>query len=160
MGAPVGPRVKPVTVTDGMGEYTVYRGKHCRHPDCGIELASRNRHENQLLCREHRPKRSRSAGRPREKKQASDFAEKTPQAISGHRKVQNILSTWLCDPTDRIAGERLQSALVDYELIYRFTFTELPSPLKEIPLEEPHFTNPEHRTTRQEFLSACDAHGV
>jgi hypothetical protein len=70
------------------------------------------------------------------------------------------LSRWLRDPTARGANEELKAALVDFELKYRFTFFDLPKAPLEIPVEVPHFNNPEHRTTRQEFLSACDALGM
>jgi hypothetical protein len=153
MGAPLGPRVEPITVTDETGEYILFRGKHCSRADCGVALTSRNRHENKLLCRKHRPKRvGPSAGRPRQKRKKLDISEE--------KKVQNVLSCWLCDPTDRNANEQLKAAMIDFELRYRFIFFDLPTPPQAIPLEEPHFTNPEHRTTRQEYLSACDAHGV
>jgi len=75
-------------------------------------------------------------------------------------KVHHRLARWLDDPTSGNANEELKAALVDWELKYRFTFFELPPsprPIGLIPVEAPQFTNPEHRTTRQEFLSACDA---
>lgn len=156
MGNPLGPRIPPQVVTDETGSYTVFTGKHCRGANCGVLLTSRNRHGLRLLCVEHGRERDRNRGK-RFATVAEPFANVTdPRRLVMHQ----TFARWIADPTNREHNERLKAAMVDFELKYRFAYHDLLKPLPQIPVEEPTFSQPHHRTTRLEYISACDALGV
>lgn len=151
------PLADRTAVQDEHGQYIVYIGKTCDR--CGIQLTSRNRFERRLLCFEHRNHRRRSrVQRQVSTRQSLPYFGANP----AWAKVHHLLSTWLTDPTDRNAAECLSAAMVDHELIYRFTYYELPPPRTplETPVENPQPVNPAHLLTRPEFLANGDELGL
>ena len=174
------------TVHDEQGPYTLFVGRRCCADGCGVALTSRNRYGTKLLCLQHGRDHERERARhryatglrmtPKGALAGTTKATKTTSHAPGTlaiadpqwRKVYGPLNAWLIEPTSVEAAERLQAALIDHEMRYRLkallpwvpsTRTDAPS-IGRIPCEEPSFTNPEHRTTRLEFLADADHYGV
>lgn len=163
MSRPPGPYIPPVVLHDDEGRFTVFTGKFCPAPGCGLQLTSRNRYGLKLLCKGHGKEkdRERYVGRrsvPAAKKRKTYPADPEKQAVHA------ALGNWLAFPTEASAATRLRVAMVDYEVRHRLRaiLPDVASPqaLPTIPLEETSFTNPEHRTTRTEFLSDAKTYGV
>ena len=205
----MGAKTELQTLTDKDGPYIVYLGKACT--TCHVQLTSRNRERERLLCKVHAKEADRLALVKRRSKgdalrgNASQATNppSTPEGSAAHPPVgprrrdclgrsrgyhevalRNALS-WLIDnPFSPTAQEGLMRAGRDYELIERLRLvipsdegTEVPvqpplpvpteqaataeqvqSPLS-IPDGDSSFidnaenSNPEHRTTRLEFLA-------
>jgi len=167
---------------DAHGTYTVFTGLRCSGPGCGVALTSRNRAARNLLCIEH----GRAKDRDRKRKGSATFPTiakpSDPSPLNEYhvsnpqrQALHGALSEWMSRPTTPECITRLQSALTDYELRHRIQAalpyytapladraapTTAPSGTPSLPVEEVTFSNPDHRTTRLEFLSACAAHGV
>lgn len=167
----------PVVTFDEEGQLITYPGKNCIAEGCGVQLTSRNRYGHRRLCLDHgreteclRDKARRDAqpaGASRNRpsgpftplRQASS---KAPPSLIPATETRLIaaLGTWLAAPWERFAGDMLNSALDDYELRRRLQVLIPRGTPIPIPVEDPIFTNPDHRTTRLEFLGDCSTHGV
>jgi hypothetical protein len=172
MTTPEGSHRGPVIHHDRDGSYTVYVGKHCSHTGCGVQLTSRNREGHKLLCKAHaramareRMAAKRNKGKPAKlgEPKAHEFFKLEPEKHAVHM----AWVSWLMWPTEPGPTERLRAAMVDFELRYRLRLllpdacpSTTPKPSIAIPAEEETFTNPEHRRTRNEFLSEAKAYGV
>lgn len=163
-GAPPGPRILPRVAFDDEGHYTIWPGKACTAPGCGLQLTSRNRYGTSLLCLEH----GREMERSRVRKPARPRAAPKAADTCPHRaNLRAIFAVWLKHPAEERFFRTLRQAMDAYELRERLMRAIQPSaqvsaqvsPL-HIPVEEPTFTNPEHRTTRLEFLADADHYGV
>lgn len=79
--------------------------------------------------------------------------------------VRHAMERWLKFPTEERLRASLLRAINHYELVARCQ-RAIPEaePQRveptEIPVEEITFTNPNHRTTREEFLADCSTYGV
>jgi hypothetical protein len=158
--------VPPVVRYDEDGQYLVFPGKHCMTEGCGVALTSRNRYEKVLMCREHGMEHERNRVRPGpegelpiNRQAKKPLRKQTPEM----QKLYAVFNPWARNPQpDHYL--RLIEAMKHYELVVRLK-KAIPAPvplagLDGIPVEEPTFTNPEHRSTRLEFLADCSSYGV
>lgn len=179
-GAPTGPTVRPRLVRDEDGTmYTIYPGKACAAPGCPVlELTSRNRYGKKTLCIEHGRAADRNRG-PRSAEQiaAAKVRRGTKAAaapIDPQRdRLHNIFRGWLQHPEIESLRDVLIAAMDEYELMARLrrlipaaaasgpVTAPTRAPLS-IPVEDPtdSLTNPNHRSTRSEFLADADHYGA
>ncbi len=161
---PQAPRVRPRVVFDHLGSYLVFPDRACAV--CAVGLTSRNRYGHKLLCAEHGLQQSRqrirkAKGSPSQTVPATKpwDAEPCPEK----RNLRACFDRWLRMTTEPRIIDSLKAAMTNYELTARLRET-IPAPTPEvipsIPVEDPTFTNPEHRTTRLEFLADCEHYGV
>lgn len=81
-------------------------------------------------------------------------ARKTPALPPLNHRLHAAMTTWLNSPGEAFATSLLRSAMDDYELRHRLRRLLPP------PVEVPTPTNPEHRTTRLQFLADAKHYGV
>jgi hypothetical protein len=101
--------------TDEQGTYTVYH-RQCNYNGCGIDLTSRNRHGEYLMCKPCYLISDRAKPRAKSRK------------LSGHhipnperQRVHNLLTAFLCHPTVKELKDSLLDALVTYEIKERMS---------------------------------------
>lgn len=169
MNQPTRPYVRPIVRHDEEGQYTIYPNLRCPAEGCGVMLTSRNRYGRSMLCSQHH------------RRSASVIQEHGPDAPSAHRvpplplRLHFAFCEWLNYPGSAQNQETLRIAMADYELRSRLrrlipkTPSVAPAALPSgvgpgsitgIPAEEVTFDNPDHRTTREEFLADCSTYGV
>jgi hypothetical protein len=160
----------PETRTDDLGQYIAFIGKFCRV--WAVQLTNRNRYTDQkLLCLEHGREKERARVRIRNRSAVRpvDSADKAPCIPPLAKPFHVAVTAWLNNPSDSESTNALKSAMCMYELNFLLkkrlpplplNTAQAPAGLQGIAIEEPQFDNPEHRSTRLEFLADCKAYGA
>ena len=177
-GPPLGPRVKHRFIRDEDGTLVrVYPGLACAAPGCAVvELTSKNRHGTKTLCLQHGREEDRNRVRgPRAPRSSSAKPGSKPSSTSttpaemADPKKERLLAlfrSFLAHPTVESTREVLIEEMDRHELIARLRRVIPPAatvaPIGPIPVEDPSddLTNPNHRSTRSEFLSDADQYGA
>lgn len=165
-GAPAGPIVRPRVVRDEEGTlYTIFPGKACAAPGCAVlELTSRNRYGSKTLCIEHGREEERNRMRGPRKSRSASVAPSSPSDPRKER-LQGLFRSWVAHPDIESIREVLIEEMDHHELMTRLRRVLTPSAapaIQEIPVEDPGdaLTNPDHRSTRSEFLADADYYGA
>jgi hypothetical protein len=157
MNQPTRPYVRPILRHDEHGQYTIYPDKRCTVEGCGVMLTSRNRYLRSMHCTQHGP--------------SAQSVQRVPPLPL---RLHFAFCEWLNYPASAEAQETLRAAMADFELRSRLrrlipktapvapaaSSSECDQRRTGIPVEDPAFTNPDHRTTRLEFLADCSTYGV
>jgi hypothetical protein len=165
----MGTAVHTETRTDDLGEYIVFSGKFCRVRAVG--LTNRNRYTDRSLCLEHGREKERTRVRVRNRPVAPPFdnAAKAPSIPPLAKPFHDAMTAWLNNPSDSENTRVLKSALDLYEMNFLLRKRLPPLPpytaaapagLQGLPIEEPTFDSPNHRTTHAEFMSDLQTYGV
>lgn len=170
-GALIGPRCVPHGSQDDDGFFITYTGKVCGADGCGVQLTSRNRAGTRLMCSLHareldrlrqRERRPSSAAKRARVTTAEHYRDPCPHRQAVHRALTGFLN----HPTTESVYAHTLAVMRDYELRARLLQViprrgDDPVPVPpEIPVEEPTFDDPSHRTTHLEFLSDCNTYGA
>lgn len=102
-----GPRFPPVEMVDNDGAYLVFPTRFCKAEGCGVQLTSRNRSGQSLLCRPHGKRDDRTyVPCPR--------VSKDRNLNMDGRELHSLLDKFLCNATEPLRLQLLEAKIVDY----------------------------------------------
>lgn len=104
-----GPRFPPVEMVDSDGAYLLFPTRFCKTEGCAVQLTSRNRYGQALLCR------------PCSRVHGGEYvpvsrATKDRNLTTDGRELHRLLDSFLCGATHKERFDVLNSKLTDFAL--------------------------------------------